>query len=153
MPVAAVAGALFVSFSAALQATVNAATFDVAVPGLVMQVSPATFSHQAAQSVAADASVVGARLQVECPAVPPLLVQQTMVCHAQKLGADARQFDVTVSLQRLNGWIDWRVDDWMLFTQESPYVRNGRAMCRGTIFGRDGRRVADIVQEGLLRLG
>jgi hypothetical protein len=88
----------------------------LAVPGLVMQLSPATFSHQAEQSVAADASIIGAQVQVDCPVVPPLLVQQTMVCHAQKTGDDAQPFDVTVSLQRLNGWIDWRVDDWGVFS-------------------------------------
>jgi acyl-CoA thioesterase-2 len=44
-------------------------------------------------------------------------------------------------------------DEWMLFTQESPWASNGRAFCRGTIFARDGRRIATIAQEGLLRLG
>jgi acyl-CoA thioesterase-2 len=44
-------------------------------------------------------------------------------------------------------------DDWMLFTQESPWASNGRTLCRGTIFARDGRRIATIAQEGLLRLG
>jgi hypothetical protein len=39
-PVVAVAGALLVSVSAAPQATVNAATFEVAVPGLVMTIDP-----------------------------------------------------------------------------------------------------------------
>jgi hypothetical protein len=40
VPAVAVAGALLVTFSAAPQATVNAATFDVALPGLVMTIDP-----------------------------------------------------------------------------------------------------------------
>jgi hypothetical protein len=87
----------------------------LAVPGLVMQVAPTTFSHQAEQSVESDASIIGAQVQVTCPEVPPLLVQQQMVCQAVKT-TDRQEFDVTVSLQRLNGWIDWRVDDWGVFS-------------------------------------
>jgi hypothetical protein len=88
----------------------------LAVPGLVMQLSPTTFSHQAELAVEGDASVIGANVRVDCPTVPPLLVQQTMVCDAQKTGGDDQRFQVTVSLQRQNGWIDWRVDDWGVFT-------------------------------------
>jgi hypothetical protein len=88
----------------------------LAVPGLVMQLSPATFSHQAELAVEGDASVIGANVQVDCPTVPPLLVQQTMVCEAHKTSGDGQHFQVTVSLQRQNGWIDWRVDDWGVFT-------------------------------------
>jgi hypothetical protein len=88
----------------------------LAVPGLVMQLSPTTFSHQAELAVEGDASVIGADVRVDCPTVPPLLVQQTMVCDAQKTAGDGQHFQVTVSLQRQNGWIDWRVDDWGVFT-------------------------------------
>lgn len=88
----------------------------LAVPGLVMQVSPTTFSHQAELAVEGDASIIGAYVQVDCPRVPPLLVQQTMVCDARKTSGDKQHFQVTVSLQRLNGWIDWRVDDWGVFS-------------------------------------
>lgn len=87
----------------------------IAVPGLVMQVAPSTFSHQAAASVEAAASVIGANVEVTCPDVPPLLVQQTMVCRGVKGGDGQQVFAITVSLQRLNGWIDWRVDDWGVF--------------------------------------
>ncbi len=45
------------------------------------------------------------------------------------------------------------VDEWMLYVQESPWADSGRTMCRGSIFARDGRHIATVVQEGLLRLG
>ncbi len=88
----------------------------LAVPGLVMQVSPTTFSQQAQLAVESDASALGAQIRVDCPAVPPLLVQQSMVCDATRTSGDQQDFQVTVSLQRLNGWIDWHVDDWGVFT-------------------------------------
>ena len=45
------------------------------------------------------------------------------------------------------------VGEWLLYVQESPQAANGRTMCRGTIFAADGRHLATVVQEGLLRLG
>jgi acyl-CoA thioesterase-2 len=52
-------------------------------------------------------------------------------------------------------WIHDQPDlgDWLLYVQESDWAGGGRAMCRGSIFGRDGRHVATVVQEALLRLG
>ena len=80
------------------------------IPGMLISVIPSVFSAQAEQSVAADASVVGATLQVHCPTPPALLIGQTFTCTASSTaGHDLR---VTVSLQRANGWIDWKVDDW-----------------------------------------
>jgi hypothetical protein len=89
----------------------------VAVPGLVMVLAPATFSAEAERSVMDDASAVGADLTIDCPETPPLLVQQSFIC--QGTNADGDTFDVTVSLQRSNGWIDWRVDNWGIFTMTS----------------------------------
>lgn len=90
---------------------------NVAVPGLVIQLSPATFAHQAEISIAQSASVLGTELTASCPTTPPLIPQQSFVCQAHKPGAGT--YDVTVSLQRSNGWIDWRVDDWGVFTATS----------------------------------
>ena len=86
----------------------------VAVPGLAMELAPASFSAEAERSVADDARSLGADLTIDCPETPPLLVQQSFRCVAT--ADDGRSFDVLVSLQRSNGWIDWRVDDWGVFT-------------------------------------
>jgi hypothetical protein len=88
----------------------------LAVPGMIMQVAPATFSQQAQVAVESDAAALGAHIVVQCPAVPPMLVQQSMVCDATRTSGDQQDFQVTVSLQRLNGWIDWHVDDWGVFS-------------------------------------
>ncbi len=86
----------------------------VAVPGLIIQLAPQSFSHQAEVSVMQDAQSLGTDLVARCPATPPLIPQQTFVCRAHKPGGAT--YDVTVSLQRSNGWIDWRVDDWGVFS-------------------------------------
>lgn len=44
-----------------------------------------------------------------------------------------------------------RVDDWLLFHQESPRAGGGRGFVRGEIFTREGRHVASVAQEALLR--
>lgn len=46
---------------------------------------------------------------------------------------------------------DVEVDDWMLYSIKSPSAGNGRGFCTGRIFSRDGRLLASVTQEGLIR--
>lgn len=46
----------------------------------------------------------------------------------------------------------FRADEWLLYTQDSPAAGGGRGFNRGLIFTRDGRLVASVAQEGLIRL-
>ena len=46
---------------------------------------------------------------------------------------------------------DFRIDDWMLYACESPTAGHGRGLNHGNIFSRDGRLVACVTQEGLIR--
>jgi acyl-CoA thioesterase-2 len=43
-------------------------------------------------------------------------------------------------------------DQWMLFTMESPWAGGGRGLTRGTFHTQDGRHIASVAQEGLIRL-
>jgi len=45
-----------------------------------------------------------------------------------------------------------RVDDWLLYSTDSPSASGARGFARGSIFARDGRLVASTCQEGLIRL-
>ncbi|SON57564.1 Acyl-CoA thioesterase 2 [Hartmannibacter diazotrophicus] len=45
----------------------------------------------------------------------------------------------------------FRLDDWMLYAQESPASAGGRGFTRGSIYSRDGALVASVAQEGLIR--
>lgn len=47
---------------------------------------------------------------------------------------------------------DFRVDDWLLYALESPAASNALALGRGHIFRRDGRLVATVSQQGLIRV-
>jgi len=85
----------------------------VAVPGIVMALAPGVFSDEAEQSIIEQASAIGASVKATCPEVPPLLVGDTMTC---AVVTRTQVADVEVSLQRKNGWIDWRVDDWDVFS-------------------------------------
>jgi len=44
-----------------------------------------------------------------------------------------------------------RVDDWLLYVQDSPVAGGARGFARGTIFTRKGKLVASVAQEGLIR--
>lgn len=86
----------------------------VAVPGLLISTVPAVFADQAEQSIVSDAAVIGSKLEVTCPTSPPVLIGQTFNCSG--LQSSGESLDIEVSLQRVNGWIDWRVDDWGIYT-------------------------------------
>ncbi|MEM6665831.1 MAG: acyl-CoA thioesterase II [Pseudomonadota bacterium] len=44
-----------------------------------------------------------------------------------------------------------RMDDWLLYSQDSPASSGARGFTRGSIFNRDGLLVASVAQEGLIR--
>lgn len=44
------------------------------------------------------------------------------------------------------------IDDWLLYTQDSPSTSGGRGFTRGALYARDGTLIASVAQEGLIRL-
>lgn len=46
---------------------------------------------------------------------------------------------------------DFDFDDWLLYSIESPNTSNARGFAKGNIFTRDGKLVASVAQEGLMR--
>jgi len=77
------------------------------------------------------------------------LLDTALIAHGKLL------FDTDVQLASLDHamWLHRpaRMDDWMLYVQDSPSAGGGRGFCRGTLFTRDGRLVASTTQEGLMR--
>ena len=45
-----------------------------------------------------------------------------------------------------------KVDEWMLYVQESPSAQGGRGLSLGRIFSRDGLLLATVAQEGMVRV-
>jgi acyl-CoA thioesterase-2 len=46
-----------------------------------------------------------------------------------------------------------RADEWLLYTQRSPSASSGRGLSLGEIFDREGRLIASVAQEGMVRAG
>ena len=46
----------------------------------------------------------------------------------------------------------FEVDQWLLYSQDSPAASGARGFNRGSIYTREGKLVASVVQEGLIRL-
>ncbi|WP_367717233.1 acyl-CoA thioesterase II [Nitratireductor sp. GISD-1A_MAKvit] len=45
-----------------------------------------------------------------------------------------------------------KLDDWLLYTQDSPSAQGARGFSRGSLYASDGTLVASVAQEGLVRL-
>jgi len=46
----------------------------------------------------------------------------------------------------------FRTNDWMLYSQDSPSASGARGLNRGSIYTRDGKLIASVAQEGLIRV-
>lgn len=78
------------------------------------------------------------------------LLDAAMVRHGRSLfGKEfmAASLDHALWLHR-----PFRADDWLLYAQDSPNLQGSRGFARGLIFTRDGKLVASVAQEGLVRL-
>ena len=64
-------------------------------------------------------------------------------------------FDQTLQVASLDHamWFHrpFPLDDWLLYTQDSPSASGARGMTRGSLFSRSGLLVASVAQEGLIR--
>ncbi|WP_345750387.1 acyl-CoA thioesterase [Microbacterium rhizophilus] len=59
----------------------------------------------------------------------------------------------TASLDHAIWWHRFgRADEWMLYVQESPSARGGRGLAQGHLYSRDGRLLATVAQEIMLRV-
>jgi acyl-CoA thioesterase-2 len=45
----------------------------------------------------------------------------------------------------------FRVDEWLLYAQDSPSASGARGFNRGAVYTREGKLVASVIQEGLMR--
>ncbi|MGF1650811.1 MAG: acyl-CoA thioesterase II [Hyphomicrobiaceae bacterium] len=78
------------------------------------------------------------------------LLDTALIAHGKML------FDTDIQLASLDHamWLHrpFRMDDWLLYVQDSPSAQGSRGFCRGSVFTRDGKLVASTTQEGLMRL-
>ncbi len=45
-----------------------------------------------------------------------------------------------------------RADEWLLYVEDSPSAQGGRGLAHARIYSHDGRLVATLAQEGMLRV-
>jgi acyl-CoA thioesterase-2 len=89
--------------------------------------------HQAALTYLSDLTLLGA----------------TLVKHQVHPGhrrVQAASLDHAIWFHR-----DFRADDWLLYSQTSPIATGARGLAFGHLFTVDGRMVATVAQEGLIR--
>ena len=83
-----------------------------------------------------------------------LTLASTAAMHLQLPRAE-RKGPTTISLASLDHamWFHrpFRADEWLLFAQRSPSASDGRGLAQGEFYTRDGRLVASVVQEALVR--
>jgi acyl-CoA thioesterase II len=90
--------------------------------------------HVAAFTYASDMTLLGA----------------TLAAHDVTIGSPGMQaasLDHTIWFHR-----PFRADEWLLYDQWSPSASGGRGLAIGRVFAADGRLVATVAQEGLIRL-
>lgn len=46
---------------------------------------------------------------------------------------------------------DFKIDNWLLYATDSPSAGGSRGFSRGNVFDEDGKLIASVVQEGLIR--
>lgn len=77
------------------------------------------------------------------------LLDTALIAHGKLL------FDRDMQLASLDHamWFhrSFRMDDWLLYAQDSPNAHGSRGFCRGQLFSRNGELVASTAQEGLMR--
>lgn len=90
--------------------------------------------HQALLAYASDFSLLGVAMRPHALSFMQPHVQGVSLDHAM--------------------WFhrDFRFDDWLLYETDSPSAAGARGFCRGSLFTRDGRLVASVAQEGLVRV-
>ena len=77
------------------------------------------------------------------------LLDSTLIAHGRTVferAIQAASLDHALWLHR-----PFRADEWLLYSQDSPSTSGARGFGRGLIFARDGRLVASVAQEGLIR--
>jgi acyl-CoA thioesterase II len=97
------------------------------------------------------------------PVPDNVIVQQSMLAYASDMSLldtallpHGRTWHSPIQMASLDHamWFHhpFKMDDWLLYAQDSPSSSGARGFNRGSLFTRDGKLVASVVQEGLMRV-
>jgi acyl-CoA thioesterase-2 len=102
-------------------------------------------------------------LRASGPVGEDIALQQCMLAYASDMGIldtatkphGVNWFTGGVQMASLDHamWFHepFRIEDWLLYAMDSPSASGARGFNRGEVFTRDGKLVASVVQEGLIR--
>jgi acyl-CoA thioesterase-2 len=78
------------------------------------------------------------------------LLEAVLVHHGLAWGADPL---VSASLDHAM-WFHrpFRADEWFLYDMCSPSASGGRGLAMGQLYALDGRQIASVMQEGMMRI-
>lgn len=144
------------SYAASLPPKVQA-WLSIARPIEFRSVEPPTIQNMVKPT---EHQYVWFKAKGEVPDLPRL--HQTILAYASDynlLGAAVKRHGKTFLDMKLTASLDhamwfhrsFKVDDWLLYSLDSPSASNARGFTRGSIFDRQGNLVASVVQEGLIR--
>ncbi len=97
------------------------------------------------------------------PVPDDVIVQQSVLAYASDMSLldtallpHGRSWQSPIQMASLDHamWFHhpFKMDDWLLYAQDSPSSSGARGFNRGSLFTREGKLVASVVQEGLMRL-
>jgi acyl-CoA thioesterase-2 len=135
------------------------AVVDHARPVEIRQVDP---QHLLEPKITPAYAQAWLRAPGELPDDP--LIHQALLAYASDfslLGVAMRPHGLNFMQPKVQGvsldhamWFhrDFRFDDWLLYETDSPSASGARGFCRGSVYTRDGKLVASVAQEGLIRV-
>jgi acyl-CoA thioesterase-2 len=96
------------------------------------------------------------------PVPDDIIVQQSVLAYASDMSLldtallpHGRSWNSPIQMASLDHamWFHhpFKMDDWLLYAQDSPSASGARGFNRGAIYSRNGTLVASVVQEGLMR--
>jgi len=96
------------------------------------------------------------------PVTDNVIVQQSIMAYASDMSLldtallpHGRSWQSPIQMASLDHamWFHhpFKMDDWLLYAQDSPSASGARGFNRGALYTRDGNLVASVVQEGLMR--
>ena len=97
------------------------------------------------------------------PVPDDVIVQQSVLAYASDMSLldtallpHGRSWNSPIQMASLDHamWFHhpFKMDDWLLYAQDSPSSSGARGFNRGSLYTRDGKLVASVVQEGLMRV-
>lgn len=127
-----------------------------------LEIKPVMFEHYTTRKKLAPQQNVWVRTTGEVPDDRPLqtailaYLSDMTLLDTSTFAHGRNGFDPEIQMASLDHsmWFHrpHKLDDWLLYTMDSPNSIGARGLSRGFLYGRDGQLIASVAQEGLIRI-